>query len=479
MNKEKMSKFLKGLREENVLSQKEVGDKTDVSYKTVSDWENGKTIPNIDQLNTLSNIYKVSIEEILEGSRHQKLRFNEKYRWNVILINSEFKRLLNKKMNEELNLNEEDEFEYLFENYYELREYSSIYINSKNDSNYLKFKESFYNILGKFRNSNENEKLFEIYKLFKPKKDIILNFKILIGNVSKSEQIKKSFNLLESWEKDMYFMLLQKYDLFINDEHEEMYGEYIEDYEDRYGKIFEKEEKVKSAITFMIKNGACYNELFLNKIQRYKENGRVIDAIEDCYKLSKKPLKFNVCEKGKYKSYLIENTCKNRFLLGFYQDRSTYSLNVVEFVFTFDELFEFLWKYDPNDLSEKEEKEIKAELGINSLEDFDSYKNFIEKWKNYRNEEAKIEYSLNKLKVCEDLLNQGIVNSEFYKENYIGGKDFESMINNFYAFKEKVTYKEFENLRDKKKSKELLDNLNNLSLDEINEYFKEKVIERE
>ena len=40
---------------------KEDGDKTDVSYKTVSDWENGKTIPNIDQLNTLSNIYKVSI----------------------------------------------------------------------------------------------------------------------------------------------------------------------------------------------------------------------------------------------------------------------------------------------------------------------------------------------------------------------------------------------------------------------------------
>ena len=474
--KEKMGKFLKELREENDLSQEKIGDKVIVSYKTVSDWEKGKTIPNIDQLNKLSNIFKVSIEEILEGSRHQKLSFNEKYKNNTILINAEFKRLLNKKTNEELDLNEEDEFEYLFENYYELREYSSNYINAKNDSDYLKFKESFYNILGKLRNSNENEKLFEVYKLFKPKKDIMLNFKILIGNVSKSDQIKKSFNLLEPWEKDMYFMLLQKYDLFINNEHEEKYAEYIENYEDRYGKIFEKEEKVKSAITFMIKNGACYNELFLNKIQRYKENGRVIDAIEDCYKLSKKPLKFNVCEEGKYKSYLIENTCKNRFLLGFYQDRSTYSLNVIEFVFTFDELFEFLWKYNPNDLSEKEEKEIKAELGINSLEDFDSYKNFKEKWKNYRNEETKIENSLNKLKVCKDLLNQGIVNSEFYKENYIGGIDFDSMINNFYTFKEKVTYKEFENLRDKKKSKELL---NNFSLDEINEYFKEKIIERE
>lgn len=479
MNKEKIGRFLKDLRDENDLKQKQLGEKIGLTDKNISDWENGKALPDIDALQELSKVFNVSIDEILQGSRHQKTKFEEKYKNNSLLVNSEFKKLLNKKIDEELDLNEEDEFEYLFNNYFELRKYSSKFVKSKNDSDYLKFKESFYKILGKFKDLDKEEKLFEIHKLYKTKEEVMINYKLLINTFEKGDNIKKSFNLLEPWEKDMYFMLLQKYDLFITDDRDDIYAQYYENYENRFGKIHTKEEKLKSAISFMINNGACYNELFLNKIKRYKEKGRIIDVLEEHYKMCKKPLKFNVCENGKYKSYLIENTRKNRFLLGIYHNRSTYSLNIIEYVLSFDELYDFLWKYNPNSLTEKEEKEVKALLGINSLEDAYSYKQFLEEWKKYRNEEIKIENSLKELKQCEKLLNEGIIENEYDKEIYIGGSDFKSMMDWFYSFKDNVSYKDFENSRNKQKSKELLDNLNNLSLDEINEYFKEKIIEGE
>lgn len=61
-----ISKNIKTLRIESKLSQKELANLLDVSYKTVSHWESGYTEPSIDAIKKLKNIFDVSYEDLLD-----------------------------------------------------------------------------------------------------------------------------------------------------------------------------------------------------------------------------------------------------------------------------------------------------------------------------------------------------------------------------------------------------------------------------
>lgn len=71
MNQIKIGKFISQLRHEKNLTQEELGQKIGVTNKTVSRWENGHYIPDIDILIVLSDIFNVSINELLNGERVQ------------------------------------------------------------------------------------------------------------------------------------------------------------------------------------------------------------------------------------------------------------------------------------------------------------------------------------------------------------------------------------------------------------------------
>jgi len=53
------------LRKKSGLTQQELGDILAVSYKTISKWENGTVLPDINMLPTLSKIFNVSVDAIL------------------------------------------------------------------------------------------------------------------------------------------------------------------------------------------------------------------------------------------------------------------------------------------------------------------------------------------------------------------------------------------------------------------------------
>ncbi|MBQ2864588.1 MAG: helix-turn-helix transcriptional regulator [Clostridia bacterium] len=57
---------LKQLRIEMNLTQLELAKILNVSYKTISHWENGYSEPNINQIIALKKLFKVSYEEIIE-----------------------------------------------------------------------------------------------------------------------------------------------------------------------------------------------------------------------------------------------------------------------------------------------------------------------------------------------------------------------------------------------------------------------------
>ena len=59
MNKEKIGKYIKFLRERNNLTQEELAKKVLVTREAVSKWETGRRIPDIETLIILSDIFDV------------------------------------------------------------------------------------------------------------------------------------------------------------------------------------------------------------------------------------------------------------------------------------------------------------------------------------------------------------------------------------------------------------------------------------
>lgn len=72
MDQEKIGKFIVQLRKERKLTQDELAAKIPISRQAVSKWERGKTIPDPQTLLCLSEIFDVTINELLYGERKNK-----------------------------------------------------------------------------------------------------------------------------------------------------------------------------------------------------------------------------------------------------------------------------------------------------------------------------------------------------------------------------------------------------------------------
>ena len=72
MNQDKIGKFIYELRTENKLSQYQLAEKIPISRQAVSKWERGQTIPDSSTLLRLSDIFDVTINELLKGERIQE-----------------------------------------------------------------------------------------------------------------------------------------------------------------------------------------------------------------------------------------------------------------------------------------------------------------------------------------------------------------------------------------------------------------------
>ena len=68
----KTGAFLKELRKEKDITQEELAEKMGVARRTVSRWETGANMPDIDVLIDISDFYGVGLREILDGERKEK-----------------------------------------------------------------------------------------------------------------------------------------------------------------------------------------------------------------------------------------------------------------------------------------------------------------------------------------------------------------------------------------------------------------------
>lgn len=68
----KTGAFLKELRKEKNITQEELAEQMGVSRRTVSRWETGSNMPDMDVLIDISDFYEIDLREILDGERKDK-----------------------------------------------------------------------------------------------------------------------------------------------------------------------------------------------------------------------------------------------------------------------------------------------------------------------------------------------------------------------------------------------------------------------
>lgn len=72
MEQEKIGKFIAKCRKNKNMTQEELAEKLNVNVKSISRWENGRTMPDISMLGVLAETLNVSIQELLNGRNMTK-----------------------------------------------------------------------------------------------------------------------------------------------------------------------------------------------------------------------------------------------------------------------------------------------------------------------------------------------------------------------------------------------------------------------
>lgn len=86
MDMKRIGGFIARLRHEKGLTQQELGERLGVTNKTVSRWENGNYMPDIEMLQLLGKEFDVTINELLCGERLTDAEYRERAEENIVKI---------------------------------------------------------------------------------------------------------------------------------------------------------------------------------------------------------------------------------------------------------------------------------------------------------------------------------------------------------------------------------------------------------
>lgn len=92
MDNEKIGQFICSLRKEQNMTQQELADKLGVSDRAISNYENGRRLPDYSLVEDLCSILSISVNELLAGERLSDEDFKRKADENLMeaLENSTF-----------------------------------------------------------------------------------------------------------------------------------------------------------------------------------------------------------------------------------------------------------------------------------------------------------------------------------------------------------------------------------------------------
>ena len=85
MNQQKIGSFLRELRKEKGLTQEQTAEQFGVARRTVSRWETGSNMPDLDILVEMTDYYDVDLRELLDGERKVE-RMNRELEETVLKV---------------------------------------------------------------------------------------------------------------------------------------------------------------------------------------------------------------------------------------------------------------------------------------------------------------------------------------------------------------------------------------------------------
>ena len=98
MDQEKIGKFIAECRKEKKLTQEQLADKLGVSNRSISRWENGKTMPDISLFEPLCEELNISINELFKAQRLNNKKPNNHIFTEVLLDYSKYIKNQNKRI---------------------------------------------------------------------------------------------------------------------------------------------------------------------------------------------------------------------------------------------------------------------------------------------------------------------------------------------------------------------------------------------
>ena len=515
IDKKRVGKYLKSLRLEKKrerdgksFSQDDLANEINISINAIAEWESGASLPSYDKLEQLVKIFNKSIDELLDGESRINVDYSNKYftsnpHWymdskykdnsyqirneQINLITKTFKKLLMTRIKRLLTANEEDEFKFLFNNFYSLSNYAKEHSDINSNDDYLKFKYTLDDTLSKMKAKSSNEKYWEIQKLFSENKYLWFTFRSDVHDLRYSNILKERFKNIENWQKDMLLAMFQNIEPSNSDP--EKYGSnYLKKYEETFGES-DHELNVKSIIKDLINRGACINPFFLNVYKEELVTHRIIDRMQELYDLCLKPIEIQIMdENNKQKCYLIENNLKNRFITNYYLNLE---LQLKIFRHSNDRFDNFEkiynWFINNDEIPDNTYKEIAKDLGLDTSQDKKYWISDVKNisaleilFKKYKEIEKNISNGLIELNELKSKLDKGETEYTEKKLHIIGGDNEESIRKYIEHLKIEIDYSKYTKSRDFKLTTELLNNIDSLSLKEIKDkYFKMEVIKDE
>lgn len=98
MDQEKIGLFIRNLRKQHNMTQKELGEKVGVSDKTISKWENGINMPDMSCLPLLCEILETNVNELISGEHFPPELYETKAEDNLMGLLDEKKKLDKKRL---------------------------------------------------------------------------------------------------------------------------------------------------------------------------------------------------------------------------------------------------------------------------------------------------------------------------------------------------------------------------------------------
>lgn len=84
MDQEKIGKFIAKCRKQRKMTQAELGEKLGVTEKSISNWENGRNMPDLSLFKPLCNEFNITINELLSGEKIGMDKYQEKFEENIV-----------------------------------------------------------------------------------------------------------------------------------------------------------------------------------------------------------------------------------------------------------------------------------------------------------------------------------------------------------------------------------------------------------